>query len=123
MIRGLVRVPWMCLVNIALGREVKREIEAAHDVVHPDEPELRDVYGVVLGPDGERAPFARFTDGDLPRGVAFAPVTPETQRGGIAGDMFVVIINRNAWPVNEVLRISGPFEEFVRGRLPARGDR
>jgi len=77
----------------------------------------------VLGPDGERAPFARFTDGDLPRGVAFAPVTPETRRAGIAGDMFVVIINRNAWPVNEVLRISGPFEGFVRGRLPAGGDR
>jgi hypothetical protein len=77
----------------------------------------------VLGPDGERAPFARFTDGDLPRGIAFAPVTPETQRARIAGDMFVVIINRNAWPVNEVLRISGPFADFVRGRLPAGGDR
>lgn len=77
----------------------------------------------VLGPGGERAPFARFTDGDLPRGVAFAPVTPETRRAGIAGDMFVVTINRNAWPVNEVLRISGPFEDFVRGRLPAGGDR
>ena len=77
----------------------------------------------VLGPSGERAPFARFTDGDFPRALAFAPVTAETQRAGIAGDLFVVIINRSAWPVNEVIRVSGPFEGFVRGRLPAGGDR
>jgi len=74
----------------------------------------------VLGPSGERAPFARFTDGDFPRALAFAPVTAETQRAGIAGDLFVVIINRSAWPVNEVIRVSGPFEGFVRSRLPAR---
>jgi proline racemase/trans-L-3-hydroxyproline dehydratase len=33
---------------IRLGREVKRELEAAHEIVHPDEPELRDIYGVVF---------------------------------------------------------------------------
>lgn len=77
----------------------------------------------VLGPEGERIPFARFTDGDFPRALAFAPVTAETQRAGIAGDLFVVIINRSAWPVNEVIRVSGPFEGFVRGRRPAGGDR
>ena len=31
-----------------LGREVKRELEAEHEIVHPDEPELRDIYGVVF---------------------------------------------------------------------------
>jgi len=55
--------------------------------------------------------------------LAFAPVTAETQRAGIAGHLFVVIINRSAWPVNEVIRVSGPFEGFVRRRLPAGGDR
>lgn len=33
---------------IELGRAIKRELEAAHEIVHPLEPELRDVYGVVF---------------------------------------------------------------------------
>jgi len=70
----------------------------------------------VVGPEGKRTEFARFTEGDAPRSLAFAPVTSETHRAGIAGDLFVVTINRGAWPVNEVLRISGPFDEFVRAR-------
>lgn len=32
---------------IRLGREIKGRVEAAHEVVHPLEPELCDVYGVV----------------------------------------------------------------------------
>lgn len=69
-----------------------------------------------LGPDGTRLDFARFTEGDAPRGIAFAPDTPGTRAAGIAGDLFVVMIRRGAWPVNEVLRISGPFADFVRDR-------
>lgn len=65
---------------------------------------------------GKRTEFARFTYGDAPRSLAFAPVTPEARRTGIAGDLFVVTIVRGAWPVNEVIRISGPFEEFLRNR-------
>jgi hypothetical protein len=70
----------------------------------------------ILLPDGRRIPFAGFTDGDLPRSVGFAPVTPETKRAGVAGDLFVVAIRNGTWPVNEVLRISGPFEELARPR-------
>ncbi len=70
----------------------------------------------VLGPDGQRTEFARFTDGDFPRALAFAPVTRETERAGIAGALFVVVINRSAWPINEVVRVSGPFEGFARDR-------
>jgi proline racemase len=33
---------------IELGRELKAAIEAEHDIVHPLEPELRDVYGVIF---------------------------------------------------------------------------
>jgi sugar lactone lactonase YvrE len=62
---------------------------------------------------GRRIDLARFTDGDAPRGLVFAPVTPETQRAGIAGDLFVIVINRGAWPMNEVVRISGPFDGLV----------
>jgi DNA-binding beta-propeller fold protein YncE len=71
----------------------------------------------VVTPDGRRLDFARFTDGDAPRGLAFAPVTPETRRAGIAGDLFVVTINRGVWAMTEVVRISGAFDELVRERL------
>jgi hypothetical protein len=68
----------------------------------------------LIGPDGRKVDFITFTDGDAPRGVCFAPVTAETQRAGIAGDLFIVAISRGAWPVNEVLRVTGPLEEFAR---------
>lgn len=71
----------------------------------------------VLAPDGRRAEFLRFTDRDAPRALAFAPVTPATRQAGLAGDLLVVVIRRGAWPVNEIVRISGPFDDFVRGRL------
>ena len=71
--------------------------------------------------EGARIELGRFTDGDAPRGLAFAPVTPETQRAGIAGDLFVVVIHRGAFAINEVLRISGPLDELIRERrAPAR---
>jgi len=72
----------------------------------------------VVGPDGTRREFIRFTDNDAPRGLCFAPDTRETRRAGIAGDLFIVRIHRGAWPVNEVVRVSGPFERRVIGRAP-----
>jgi len=70
----------------------------------------------VLGPDGKRIEFAAFTDGDVPRSLVFAPLTPEARRAGVAGDLFVIAIKGGTWPVNEVLRISGPFDDLVRPR-------
>lgn len=67
----------------------------------------------VLEPDGRTLELARFTDGDAPRGLAWAPVTPETRRAGLAGDLFVVVIRRGVFQTNEVLRISGPFDAYV----------
>jgi proline racemase len=55
---------------IGLGRELKATIEAAHDVVHPLEPELRDVYGVIFFQDeGERTQrnVTVFADGEVDR--------------------------------------------------------
>jgi DNA-binding beta-propeller fold protein YncE len=69
-----------------------------------------------LTPGGQRVPFLTYTQGDAPRGLAFAPDTPETRRAGIAGDLFVSTINMGAWTVNEVVRISGPFDELIRQR-------
>lgn len=58
---------------IELGRELKRLIEAEHEVVHPLEPELRDVYGVVFWEEVEPGPplvqrnVTVFADGEVDR--------------------------------------------------------
>jgi len=57
---------------IELGREIKRDLEARHEIVHPLEPELRDVYGVIFWQEeGERPLTQRnvtvFADGEVDR--------------------------------------------------------
>jgi proline racemase len=57
---------------ISLGRQVKRELEAAHEFVHPVEPELRDIYGVIFWQDEGDDPFTQrnvtvFADGEVDR--------------------------------------------------------
>lgn len=69
-----------------------------------------------LQPDGKRVDLVRFPRGTFPRGLGFAPDTPETRRAGIAGDLFVVTITAGSWRVNEVLRISGPLARLVEER-------
>jgi proline racemase len=57
---------------IALGREIKAELESANEVVHPLEPELRDVYGVIFWQEEGTEPLAQrnvtvFADGEVDR--------------------------------------------------------
>lgn len=57
---------------IELGRELKREIEAWQDVVHPVEPELRGVYGVIFWQEEGEEPLTQrnvtvFADGEVDR--------------------------------------------------------
>jgi proline racemase len=57
---------------IELGRRIKAELEAAHDVVHPLEPELRDVYGVIFWQEEGAEPLVQrnvtvFADGEVDR--------------------------------------------------------
>jgi len=57
---------------IELGRAIKADIEATHAVVHPDEPELRDVYGVIFWQEESARPFTQrnvtvFADGEVDR--------------------------------------------------------
>jgi proline racemase len=57
---------------IELGRAIKAELEAAHDVVHPLEPELRDVYGVIFWQQEGAEPLVQrnvtvFADGEVDR--------------------------------------------------------
>ncbi len=68
----------------------------------------------VVTPDGRTFDFARFTDGDAPRGLVFAPDTPAARLAGIAGQLFVITIRRGVWSANEIVRITGPFEDFLR---------
>lgn len=75
---------------------------------------------LAVGPDGTSAEFAAFTEGDAPRTLAWAPVTEATRQAGIAGQLFVVLIRKGTWSLNDIVRISGPFEDLVRSRLPQR---
>jgi DNA-binding beta-propeller fold protein YncE len=75
---------------------------------------------LAVGRDGTSIDFATFTDGDAPRTLVWAPINEVTRRAGIAGDLFVVLIRRGTWSLNDIVRISGPFEELLRSRLPAR---
>jgi proline racemase len=57
---------------IELGRGLKRVLEAEHEIVHPLEPELRDVYGVIFWQHEGEVPFAQrnvtvFADGEVDR--------------------------------------------------------
>jgi proline racemase len=57
---------------ISLGRAIKRDLEAQHEIVHPDEPELRDVYGVIFWQEEESEPLTQrnvtvFADGEVDR--------------------------------------------------------
>ncbi len=58
---------------IELGREIKRELEAAREFVHPLEPELRDIYGVIFferideGPPLRQRNVTVFADGEVDR--------------------------------------------------------
>jgi proline racemase len=58
---------------IALGREIKAALEGEHEIVHPLEPELRGVYGVVFWQhEGEGPPLVQrnvtvFADGEVDR--------------------------------------------------------
>ncbi len=57
---------------IELGRELKRSLEAEHEIVHPLEPELREVYGVTFWQEEAGEPLTQrnvtvFADGEVDR--------------------------------------------------------
>jgi hypothetical protein len=73
---------------------------------------------VAVGAEGATVDVVSFTDGDAPRAMAWAPDTEATRRAGLAGDLFVAVIRRGTWALNDIVRISGPFDDLVRSRLP-----
>jgi proline racemase len=57
---------------IELGRAIKADLEEAHEIVHPHEPELRGVYGVIFWQEEGEQPLAQrnvtvFADGEVDR--------------------------------------------------------
>jgi proline racemase/trans-L-3-hydroxyproline dehydratase len=57
---------------IELGRAVKADLEATRAIVHPAEPELRDVYGVIFWQQENTTPLTQrnvtvFADGEVDR--------------------------------------------------------
>ncbi|MGH7823756.1 MAG: hypothetical protein ACREQ7_01055 [Candidatus Binatia bacterium] len=66
-----------------------------------------------LTPDGKRVEFASFSGRSALRTLAFPPLTDGTRKLGIAGDLFVMVFPMLDYPVREVIRISGPFDEYV----------
>jgi proline racemase len=57
---------------IELGRAIKSDLERDHEIVHPLQPELRDVYGVVFWQQEGESPFTQrnvtvFADGEVDR--------------------------------------------------------
>ncbi len=69
---GLALEPDELPALIELGRELKRALEAKLEIAHPDEPELRGVYGVIFHGDegGDRLAQRNvtvFADGEVDR--------------------------------------------------------
>lgn len=72
------------------------------------------IYAIT--PEGDSAAFATFdqdTGNAAVRTVAFPPITDATRELGIAGDLFVMVFPETDYPVREIIRISGPFDEWV----------
>jgi proline racemase len=69
---GLAVEPGSLAGLIELGREIKHALEARGEIVHPNEPELRDVYGVIFFADEGQSPLTQrnvtvFADGEVDR--------------------------------------------------------
>jgi proline racemase len=109
---------------IEVGREVKRELERAREFVHPLEPELRDIYGVIfwqaeeVGPPLVQRNVTVFADGEVDRSpcgsgtsarLALLEATGELARGE-------ELINRSIIGTEFLARVVGDAEV---GGMPA----
>jgi proline racemase len=98
---------------IELGRAIKRDLEAQHEIVHPDEPELRDVYGTIFWQDEEGEPLTQrnvtvFADGEVDRSPCGSGTSARLALLGL--------------PVGEELRHLSVIGSEFRGRVVERVD-
>ena len=99
---------------IDLGRTIKRELENGHEIVHPLEPELRDVYGVIFWQD-EGANIQRnvtvFADGEVDRSPC-----------GSGTSARLALLDGRALPRGEELRHLSIVGSEFRGRVVGDAD-
>jgi proline racemase len=101
---------------IRLGRAVKHALEEQTSFVHPQEPELRDVYGVIFwervdfGPPLRQRNVTVFADGQVDRSpcgsgtsarLALLHRSGELPRGGELAHVSVIGTEFQAWVVGE----------------------
>jgi proline racemase len=79
---------------IELGRQIKDELETEREFVHPEEPELRDIYGVIFwqdeGEDGGRLvqrSVTVFADGEVDRSPCGSGTSARLALLGTAGEL------------------------------------
>ena len=104
---------------IELGREIKHDLEAEHEIVHPEEPELRDVYGVVFWQDEDphEGAFTQrnvtiFADGEVDRSPCGSGTSARLALLGASGALA---------PGQELRHLSIVGSEF-RGRIVGRAE-
>ena len=102
---------------IELGREFKRALEAEHEIVHPLEPELRDVYGVIFWQEEGGDPLTQrnvtvFADGEVDRSPC-----------GSGTSARLALLDRPGWlPRGEELRHLSIVGSEFRGRVVGDAD-
>lgn len=67
-----------------------------------------------LTPEGKRVEFASFKGQSDVCTLGFPLITAETKKAGIAGDLFAMVFPMLDYPVREIIRISGPFDAYVK---------
>ncbi|MEK6719098.1 MAG: proline racemase family protein [Chloroflexota bacterium] len=109
---------------IALQRELRPALETVLDVVHPDEPELRGIYGVIFWqsePDEDGADLVQrnvtvFADGEVDRSpcgsgtsarLALLDAAGELRRGATLRHRSIVDSVFHGWAVADGARIGG----------------
>jgi proline racemase len=103
---------------IALGREIKQVIEKDRDVVHPLEPELRDIYGVIFFEDVEsdeglaQRNVTIFADGEVDRSPC----------GSGTSARLALLDNAQTLPRGETLLHGGIAGGLFRGRVTGDAD-
>jgi proline racemase len=78
---------------VRLGRAVKHELEATRTFVHPEEPEFRDVYGVIFwervdfGPPLRQRNVTIFADGEVDRSPCGSGTSARLALLDLAGEL------------------------------------
>jgi proline racemase len=106
---------------IELGRALKRGLEARQEFVHPVEPELRDVYGVIFwepvdaGPPLRQRNMTVFADGEVDRSPCGSGTSARLALLDAAGEL-----PRGAELVHEGV-VGTEFRAWVVGETPVAG--